>query len=79
MTHVWEAFSVRLAGFRGFRPIGAVKTANSAKDRKVRIDEVQTSSDCLTDRGRLALFARYVTSIPELSQHICFQEFPYGL
>ena len=44
--------------------------AVSAKDRKVRIDDVQTTSDCLSDRGGLALFARYVTSIPELSQLI---------
>lgn len=44
--------------------------ANSCKDRKVRIDDVQTTDDCLTDRGGLALFARYVTCIPQLSQLI---------
>jgi len=33
-------------------------------------DGVQTTTDCLTDRGGLALFVRYVTSIPELSQLI---------
>jgi len=37
--------------------------AHSAELRKSRIDAIETTSDCLTDRAGLALFARYVSSI----------------
>jgi hypothetical protein len=37
--------------------------AHSAEVCKSRIDAIETTSDCLTDRAGLALFARYVTSI----------------
>ena len=34
---------------------------------KTRIDDIETTTDCLTDRGALALFARYVSSIVGLN------------